>query len=55
MRKIGKEQNEMDFQNAIRELVEAVNDTEGMDPKAAEENKTILLQMIQDVFEIPVK
>lgn len=55
MDKTGKKQNEMDFQNTVCELVEAVNDTEGMDPKAAEENKTMLLQMIQDVFEIPVK
>jgi hypothetical protein len=45
-------QEEEEFRKDLQALIEAVNDTEGMDPKAAEENKTILMNLIREVFDI---
>jgi hypothetical protein len=47
-------QEEEAFRKDLQALIEAVNDTEGMDPKAAEENKTILMDLIRKAFNITV-
>lgn len=45
---------EKKFRNDCQTLIEAVNDTEGMDPKAAEESKKILMRLIQEALDIEI-
>jgi hypothetical protein len=45
-------QEEEAFRKDLQALIEAVNDTEGMDPKAAEVNKNILMDLIREAFDI---
>jgi phage-related tail protein len=45
-------QEEEEFRKDLQALIEAVNDTEGMDPKAAEVNKNILMDLIREAFDI---
>ena len=44
---------EKEFQKAYQELIEAVHDTEGMDPDKAEETQRMLLGLIKEMFGEP--
>lgn len=48
-------EEEMEFRNDCQALLEAVNDTEGMNPEAAEENKHILLELICQALDIKME
>lgn len=43
---------EMEFRKDCQALIEAVNDTAGMDPEVAEENKSMLLDLICQALDI---
>ena len=42
----------MEFRKDCQALLEAVNDTKGMNPEAAEENKHMLLELICQALDI---
>lgn len=48
-------EEEMEFHKDCQALLEAVNDTEGMDPEVAEENKHVLLELICQALDIKVE
>ena len=45
-------EEEMEFRKDCQALLEAVNDTKGMNPEAAEENKHMLLELICQALDI---
>ena len=51
-RKKRSSEEEMEFRKDCQALLEAVNDTKGMNPEAAEENKHMLLELICQALDI---